>query len=359
MSKKKASLPPNKTPKAAVHANKVTAQSNHQGNTPANQPTGNSPQRRPGFGCSLALVIVLVVAGLALAIGGWQLLAFVDQTGVATAAVVDRTSPTVLAERHAQAVAQLESYGWVDQTAGVAHVPVARAIALLADSGLTVGAPAEIASSQPTTTTTADLTNVNFEEHILPIFEQHCAECHGADEPEEGLQLTTYKAALAGSFYGAVIKPGEPENSYLVELVQTGQMPKKGPDLTAAEIETIVAWIKAGAPEKGSAPTDAVAAAPAVDLTNVSFAQDVLPIFVEHCAECHGADEPEEGLVLTSHKDAMAGSFYGKVIKPGAPDESYLVELVATGQMPKRGDDLTKTQVDTIIAWIKAGAPDN
>ena len=91
----------------------------------------------------------------------------------------------------------------------------------------------------------------------------------------------------------------------------------------------------------------------------MSFANDVLPIFTEHCAECHGADEPEEGLVLTSYKDTMAGSFYGTVIKPGAPEESYLVELVATGQMPKRGADLTQAQVDTIVAWITAGAPDN
>jgi len=342
-----------------VQPNKVTTSPNNQYNGPVHQTNGNAPQRRPGLGCSLALVIALVGAGLALAIGGLQLFAFVDQTGVVTSPVVDRTSPTVLAERHEQEAAQLESYGWVDQTAGVARIPVARAIAVLADSSLPVGAPAEIASSQPTTDTTVDLSNISYEEHILPIFEQHCAECHGADDPEEGLQLTTYKAAMAGSFYGAVIKPGEPENSYLVELVQTGQMPKKGPDLTGAEVETIVAWIKAGAPEKGSTPAATAAAAAAVDLSNVSFAQDVLPIFQDRCAECHGADEPEEGLVLTSYKDAMAGSFYGKVIKPGAPDESYLVELVATGQMPKRGDDLTQAQVDTIVAWIKAGALDN
>jgi len=234
---------------------------------------------------------------------------------------------------------------------------------LLAESGLPVGGPAVAESSEPATEATADLSNVNFEEQILPIFEQHCAECHGADEPEEGLVLTNYKDTMAGSLYGAVIKPGDPDNSYLVELVKTGQMPKKGPDLTPAEIDTIVAWIEAGAPEKGSASSetagvDATADA-TVDPAAVSFANDVLPIFTEHCAECHGADEPEEGLVLTNYKDTMAGSFYGAVIKAGAADESYLVELVATGQMPKRGDDLTPAQVETIRAWIQAGALDN
>jgi mono/diheme cytochrome c family protein len=33
--------------------------------------------------------------------------------------------------------------------------------------------------------------------------------------------------------------------------------------------------------------------------------------------------------------------------------------MVATGKMPKRGDDLTEAQVAAIVAWIAAGAPDN
>lgn len=344
----------NKTSRQPTKASKPVAQ-----RTTSNREQAKPRQRQSGYGCSLAFVIALVGLTLVATIGGVRLLAFVDQTGAAASPVVDRTSPTVLAERHQQEVAQLQGYGWVDQTAGVARIPVARAMNLLAESGLPVGGPAVVESSEPATAAMAALSNVNFEEHILPIFEQHCAECHGPDEPEEGLVLTSYKDTMAGSFYGAVIKPGDPDSSYLVELVKTGQMPKKGPDLTPAEIATIVAWIEAGTPEKESADSEAATADATVDPAAVSFANDVLPIFEQHCAECHGSDEPEEGLVLTSYKDIMAGSFYGKVIKPGAPDESYLVELVATGQMPKRGADLTGAEVDTIVAWIKAGALDN
>ncbi|MCE7981251.1 MAG: hypothetical protein DYG89_08685 [Caldilinea sp. CFX5] len=347
MSKNKNSRQPTKAPKPAPKITNI------------NREPPKLRQKQTGFGCSIALVIALVGLGLGVLLGGARLLAFVNQTGAAASPITDRTSPTALAERHQQELAQLAGYGWVDQPAGVARIPVSRAISLLAERGLPVGGPAVVESNQPVTATTADLSNVNYQDNILPIFEQHCAECHGTDEPEEGLILTNYKDAMAGSFYGAVIKPGDPDNSYLVELVKTGQMPKKGPDLTPAEIETIVAWINAGAPEKGSATSAPSAADATVDPATVSFAEDVLPIFTEHCAECHGADEPEEGLVLTSYKDALAGSVYGAVIKPGAPDDSYLVEMVATGQMPKRGADLTKVQIDTIIAWIKAGAPDN
>ncbi|MEZ4735224.1 MAG: c-type cytochrome domain-containing protein [Caldilineaceae bacterium] len=336
------------------------AASRHQTNS--KQGHRNAPLRRTnrnGFGCSLAFALVLAGLGLVVAIGGPRLLAFVDQTGAATLPLEDHTSPAALAERRNAEMAQLQGYGWVDQEAGIARVPIDRAIALVAESGLPVGSVAAeeaAATAEPST----DLANVNFQDHVLPIFEQHCAECHGEDDPEEGLQLTTYKGVMAGSFYGSVIKPGDPEGSYLLELVVTGQMPKRGPDLSQAEIDTIIAWINAGAPETGAATTEATATEDtATASAAVSFQNDVLPLFVEHCSECHGDDEPEEGLVLTSYKDVMAGSVYGSVIKPGEPDGSYLVELVATGQMPKRGADLTPDQVDTIVAWIEAGAPDN
>jgi mono/diheme cytochrome c family protein len=332
-------------------------QPSKESSQPANyhKVTSRKP-KRGGLGCSLALLVLLLGLTAGILLGGPRLLALVDQTGVAAPVVTDNTSPAALAARHNQELAQLNGYGWVDKEGNVARIPIERAIALVAQSNLPVGA---VAVSQSTTATapTAALANVNYEEHILPIFEQYCAECHGADEPEEGLLLTTYKGVMAGSFYGAVVKPGNPDDSYLVEMVVTGQMPKKGANLTQAEIDTIIAWINAGALEKGTgtaAPAEAT-----VDLTNVSFQSDVLPIFTDRCAECHSTDEPEEGLVLTSYKDVMAGSFYGAVIRAGEPENSYLVELVSTGQMPKKGDDLTPIQIDTIVAWIKAGALDN
>lgn len=336
---------PNK-PRKAVANNHTTAASN-----PGRR------QQRNGFGCSLAFVLVLVGLGAAVAIGGPRLLAFVDQTSTVALPVEDRTSPATLAERHNAELAQLGGYGWVDKAAGVARIPIQRAITLVAESGLPVGGVAVADSGAAATGATADLSNVNYKDHILPIFEQHCAECHGADDPEEGLQVTTYQALMAGSIYGSVIKPGDPDNSYLVEMVVTGKMPKKGADLNQTELDTIIAWVKAGAPETGSATAEA--AAPTVDLANVSFQNDVLPLFMEHCAECHGDDEPEEGLMLNSYKNVMAGSIYGSVVKPGDPENSYLVEMIATGKMPKKGPDLTQEQVDLVVAWIKAGAPDN
>ena len=53
-----------------------------------------------------------------------------------------------------------------------------------------------------------------------------------------------------------------------------------------------------------SAP--AVDAAPASsDTTNVDFVRDVQPILQQHCSECHGVEENEGGLRLTSRDDLL------------------------------------------------------
>jgi len=336
--------------------------------------TTNSPQsnqlpkaKRSGLGCSIAFAILLTGLVAAVAIGGPRLL---NRLAVPTAAVPlpieDNTSPQQLAERQQQQIAQLNGYGWVDQEAGIARIPITRAIALLAESGLPVGAAASAATDVAADSADApavDLTNVNYQDNVLPIFQQHCSECHGDEKQEEGLKLTSYRSAINGSQNGPVIEPGDPDGSYLVDLVISGEMPKRGDRLSDGEIETIVAWIEAGAPEVGTATAEAspaisasTASTSTVDLANVSFQNDVLPIFEQHCTKCHGDEDAEEGLKLTSHQNVMAGSFYGAVVKPGDPDTSYLVEMLVTGQMPKRGVDLSQLEIDTIIAWIEAGA---
>jgi hypothetical protein len=60
--------------------------------------------------------------------------------------------------------------------------------------------------------------------------------------------LLTHEGVLAGSFNGAVIVPGNAEDSYLVEQVVSGDMPKRGPRLLPAEVRFITEWINAGVP---------------------------------------------------------------------------------------------------------------
>jgi uncharacterized membrane protein len=94
---------------------------------------------------------------------------------------------------------------------------------------------------------TVSVENVSFNNDILPILQERCTKCHGGEFPTEGLSLTSYEALLAGSQNGQVIIPGDSNNSLLFEKVESGEMPKRGSDLTAEQIELIQQWIDEGA----------------------------------------------------------------------------------------------------------------
>jgi mono/diheme cytochrome c family protein len=88
---------------------------------------------------------------------------------------------------------------------------------------------------------------VSFARDIFPIFDQTCLKCHGGDKTEKGLSVKTYAALMQGSQRGAVIVPGDPGSSRLVQLLQSGKMPKRAPRLSETEIELVMEWIRAGA----------------------------------------------------------------------------------------------------------------
>jgi len=91
----------------------------------------------------------------------------------------------------------------------------------------------------------------------------------------------------------------------------------------------------------------------------VSFSKDVEPILQSRCITCHGGQQTQRGLDLTSYSGVMAGSVNGPVVVAGNPDGSLLMQMILQGKMPKRGPKLLPGQVQTLTDWIKSGAPDN
>ena len=91
-----------------------------------------------------------------------------------------------------------------------------------------------------------------FREQIAPIFQRRCLGCHSAPERQGGLSLQTAQTAAAGGDSGAVIPPGKPDESYLLELVTPengrAEMPKNADPLSAGEVAAIRQWIAGGAP---------------------------------------------------------------------------------------------------------------
>lgn len=94
---------------------------------------------------------------------------------------------------------------------------------------------------EPTATPEPLAAAPGFASDILPIFQEKCALCHGTTA---GLNLTDYDSMMQGGDSGSPIVPGDPDASLLVQK-QRGQHPAK---LTEGELQLIVNWIAAGAP---------------------------------------------------------------------------------------------------------------
>ncbi len=84
------------------------------------------------------------------------------------------------------------------------------------------------------------------------------------------------------------------------------------------------------------------------------FHQQIEPILVGHCLECH-SDGREGGLDLRSRDSSIQGGESGVVIESGKPQESLLYEYVSTGEMPPQ-KKLTDDQISAIEKWIRDGA---
>ena len=100
---------------------------------------------------------------------------------------------------------------------------------------------------------------VEFSAHLLPLFQVSCntAECHNATDRAFGLSLATYADVAAGSRYGAVLLPYEPDRSHLV-LHMTGALQPRMPigrdPVEDGAIRAVRRWIAAGAPGDDGTP---------------------------------------------------------------------------------------------------------
>jgi hypothetical protein len=96
----------------------------------------------------------------------------------------------------------------------------------------------------------------DFAKHVFPLFQEHCLDCHGKQDPEGGLVMEDHAALMKGGDNGAAIVPGNSADSLLVKFLEgrSGREgknqfmpPGKKKHLEAPEIALIRAWIDAGA----------------------------------------------------------------------------------------------------------------
>jgi hypothetical protein len=94
-------------------------------------------------------------------------------------------------------------------------------------------------------------TLISYSADIQPIFDSNCAgsQCH-VPGPTFGLSLGSYAQLMQGGNSGAVVIPGDPDNSVIIRRLEGDiqpQMPFQRQPLPQATIDLIRDWIAAGA----------------------------------------------------------------------------------------------------------------
>lgn len=110
---------------------------------------------------------------------------------------------------------------------------------------------------------------VTYDEHIRPIFREHCLTCHNSNDKKSDLALDNYGAAMEGGASGEVVLPGDIESSRLYALVSHAEEPGMPPNadrLPDAKLALIKRWIELGALEN-SGSVARVANQPTMDLS--------------------------------------------------------------------------------------------
>ena len=91
------------------------------------------------------------------------------------------------------------------------------------------------------------------------------------------------------------------------------------------------------------------------------FENQIRPVLVKHCYECHAADSKEikGGLLLDSRNGLMTGGESGPAIVPGDPDSSLLLQALRheSLEMPPE-QKLADEVISDFAQWIRDGAVD-
>src|SRR5579872_2823542 len=97
-----------------------------------------------------------------------------------------------------------------------------------------------------------------FETKVRPLLAARCFRCHGEKEHKGGIRLDSAEALLGHNEDEALVKPGKPEASRVMEVIAYKDEPKMPPDgkLPDSDAQILREWIRRGAhfPTKQTAP---------------------------------------------------------------------------------------------------------
>jgi mono/diheme cytochrome c family protein len=238
---------------------------------------------------------------------------------------------------------------------------------------LSSGASKEKPSTPAKPATPARPAAASFTTQISPILSRHCGGCHIAGR-KGGFQMVSY----AGLMKTGMVQPGVGNASRLVEVIESGDMPRGGGKVSRDDLNLLIKWIDAGAPFDGTDPAQPLGGGgpPAATGTptpppppvvavklkagEVSFASDIAPVLLQNCAGCHDADDPESNFSMATLERLLRGGRGGAAVKSGGGADSLLVKKIrGTGiegqRMPLGKPPLPDDVIALIQKWIDQG----
>jgi mono/diheme cytochrome c family protein len=198
------------------------------------------------------------------------------------------------------------------------------------------------------------------------IYKDLCAQCHGPNG-EGGLGPSLSDPAFQAQNTDQQIFDTINQGHKATAMIGWGEV------LTAEQIQQLVEFIRqlkaaeivsvstpTGEAPAGPTPSGEAQPSPTPTLGAVSFSKDVLPLFDAKCAICHGT---MGGWTGTDYQAVMTTGNNAPVVVPGDVENSLLAQkLLGTqaegGIMPPSGK-MPESEIQLILSWIAAGAPDN
>ena len=234
---------------------------------------------------------------------------------------------------------------------------------------------ASVPSAPPSTSTNS----ISFKQDIAPWLISACGQCH-ITQQRGRFSLASYQALLQGAKGAVVLFAGNSRGSRIIEVIESGDMPRGGGKVSPEQLNSLKKWIDEGAKFDGPSPSTPLTSlatgngsspptatnippqmTPATGKETVSFAKTIAPILTANCQGCHiGGQQASGGLRMDTFAQFLRGGDSGAVIVPRQASESLLVKKIkgeSGDRMPAGGrPPLTAEQIASITTWIKEGA---
>jgi mono/diheme cytochrome c family protein len=196
-----------------------------------------------------------------------------------------------------------------------------------------------------------EVANVQLSLTAPEIYKNICSKCHGKDgEGGTGPSLADPQFQSVNTDQAIIdaIKLGHPNSS----MIGWGDL------LSGEQIQQLVAYIR-GLKKQQPEPTAATPVTTTPTAATPTFVDDIFPIFQAKCVMCHGS---LGGWDASSYEKVMTTGDHGPVVVAKDVAGSLLAQKLlgkqTIGSVMPPGSKLSDAEIQLILNWITAGAPE-